>query len=66
MITLTEEELWLIVKQANDYGHNGQRIISFSYMPAINATQRYGSPIFGVDNGPSSPTEAWEDRRPHL
>jgi hypothetical protein len=60
-IILSMEDFQRAIREANDMGHYGIRVIA-AYV--VNGTAASGSPSFAwdTDRGHTSATKSWEDR----
>ena len=46
MVHISEDELYSIIKTANDFGLKGKKIKHFEYHPPKDATEINGVPVF--------------------
>jgi len=62
MVILTHEELNIIIRKANDMGHNDIRVLSITEMPISGSSDPLTRFAWIADGGPISATQIWEDR----
>lgn len=61
---LSKHDINILVKRSNDYGKDGIRVKNIyipDYLPATTSDPIVHV-VWELDNGPTSPSELWEDR----